>query len=529
MPKPVLAIALCRVSSLKQLLSNSLGNQKDNVLKAAELLGAVIPEDGIWSGNVSSKKGVNFDRKDLKEMLLYCKNNSNVKFLIVQEVDRFMRSPDEQVYFQILFERSVGVKIWYADKPELNEDTLLAGLLRYMEGFRAAGSNDERQKKSINGQTKALNAGRYPFAPKPGYVRGKLAGIQEIHPVRGSTLKRILTSMVSGQTTPTNALIDLNNSQFMNGHSHYKMDKFRKIVTDPFYAGIVEVNKQVNVRNENGLHEPLITKEQHFKLKDIMDTKQKVQMGPKKGGNPDYPLSNQVSCTECKDEQNGRLVGFKHGNGKLNSTLVYHKYRCRSCKRYQSRENLHSKVADLFKNSPMTDEGKQNLLDALDIVWSNNERQAEQDAIRLQHRIHCLEKDIEERVVAATEPKYSLVADDILKVITKRKSELINLREQHTGLAHSNSEDNQKFIKFALEFVASLGSNYFDPHVSAENRLRCKQIIFPGGFWVDKNNKVYTPEISCLYRLATKKKDAEASEESLLVRNYRIYLNFLEH
>lgn len=48
--------------------------------------------------------------------------------------------------------------------------------------------------------------------------------------------------------------------------------------------------------------------------------------------------------------------------------------------------------------------------------------------------------------------------------------------------------------------------------------MRCKQVVFPAGFHIDANNNVYTPEISPLYRLATKKKDTEVSENSHLVR-----------
>ena len=103
MARQHLAIALCRVSSLEQLKNNSLATQKGNVLRTAEELGVTIPSDGIWEGQVSSKKGVNYNRKDLLEMFAYCKKHTLVKFLIVQEVDRFMRSPDEQTYWYVRF------------------------------------------------------------------------------------------------------------------------------------------------------------------------------------------------------------------------------------------------------------------------------------------------------------------------------------------------------------------------------------------------------------------------------------------
>ncbi len=278
MSKQNLAIALCRVSSLEQLKNNSLNTQKDNVLKAAELLNVTIPSDGLWEGQVSSKKGVNFNRKDLIQMYEYCKKHTSVRYLIVQEVDRFMRSPEEQTYWYVKFKYELNVLIWFADKPELNEDSHNASLFRFLEGWRAGGSNEERMSKSIGGHAKALEQGRWTFHPKPGYMRGKQIGIPEIHPVKGLTLKKVFQDILDKKVTPTQGLKDFNLSPFMNdGHSKYKMDKFRKIATDPFYAGVVYMDKQVKVRDENGLHEPLITLEQHYELVRIFDNKKKIK------------------------------------------------------------------------------------------------------------------------------------------------------------------------------------------------------------------------------------------------------------
>lgn len=515
MPKQLLAIALCRVSSLEQLESNSLSNQRSNVLKAADDLGVIIPDDGIWSGHVSSKKGVNYDRKDLKQMLEYCKKHPAVKYLIVQEVDRFMRSPDEQVYFQVRFLQEVGVKIWYADKPELNKDDIYAGLMRYMEGFRAAGSNDERQRKSISGQAKALEEGRFPFSPKPGYMRGSKAGIQVLHPIRGPILKAILLSVSTGSVTPSQALINLNKTAFTAGRSVYKMDKFRKILTDPFYAGIVEINKQVKVRNENGLHEALISKEQHLRLIRIMDGKKKNQSGPRKNGNPKYPLSNLVSCKNCINKSNGRLVGFDHGNGK-NTAIIYEKYRCRGCGKYLTRDTLHAKVQKQFKDNPISKLGTTRLVEALNTVWKQKEGQAEQDSVHISRRIKSINEDISRQAMAAIDPTNAVIKQEIFSNIAKLRQESAELEGKLLELRRNSDSDQQDFLEFAFEFIENMGSRFLE--ISPENRLRCKQIIFPAGFYLDAKNNVYTPEMSSLIRLAVNKKDLPVIEKSLLVR-----------
>jgi DNA invertase Pin-like site-specific DNA recombinase len=514
MPKRMLAIALCRVSSLEQLENHSLSHQRDNVLRAADELGVSIPEDGIWSGHVSSKKGVNYNRKDLKAMLEYCRKHPNVKYLIVQEVDRFMRSPDEQVYFQVKFQNEVGVKIWYADKPELNKDDIYAGLMRYMEGFRAAGSNDERQRKSINGQTKALQDGRFPFAPKPGYNRGTRTGIQEIHPVRGTTLKAILIKIATRQLSPPQGLVELNRSAFTKGRSPYRMDKFRKIITDPFYAGIVEIKKQVNVRNENGLHEALITKAQHLELVRIMDNKKKNQSGPRKNGNPKYPLDNLVSCDDCREKPNGRVVGFDHTNGK--SSKVYEKYRCRGCGKYLTRDELHSQVVKLFQDHSISEEGMNDLIEALDTVWKQREGHTEQESVSIQHRIKSMTEDISRQALAAIDPDNMIIKKEILNNISNMKQQILTLEDSLSLLQTNAEKDEGDFLTFAFNFVDTMGENFLE--ISPENRLKCKQIIFPSGFSINKQKKVYTPEISPLVRLAINKKDLSETEKSFMVR-----------
>jgi DNA invertase Pin-like site-specific DNA recombinase len=93
----ILAMALCRVSTPEQRQNNSLNRQEQNVLKAAEDLGAEIPEDAWWSGNVSSKAGTNLKRKDLKEMLAYCKQHRNVKYFDNQDNLRHIMSLETEL------------------------------------------------------------------------------------------------------------------------------------------------------------------------------------------------------------------------------------------------------------------------------------------------------------------------------------------------------------------------------------------------------------------------------------------------
>ena len=518
MTKKVLAITNCRVSTDEQLLNGSITRQTASVNAAAEKLGAEIIK--TWSGSVSSKAGTNVKRKDLLAMLDFAKANKSVKYAIFDEYDRYMRSVNEGPYFEVMFQQA-GVKVWYASESDtFNGDDAMAKFMRSMSAFKAEGSNEERQRKSISGQSTALKAGRYPFHPKPGYMKGSTSGIPEVHPVRGPALQLILIRIASSQVTPTQGLVELNKSSYTDERAYLKMDKFRNIATDPFYAGVVTIDKQVSVRNEDGLHDALITLDQHNELVNIFDKKKKNQLGPRKNGNPEYPLSNIVTCDLCVHESSTpRYVGFPHGNGK-NPKLVYHKYRCRSCGRYLSRDELHPKVMSIFDDNPITDEGRECFIEALGLVWKQRESQAKHDVSRLSQKIKELNTSVHVQAMAAIDPSNSLIKQDILSSIADKKQEISELESDMIRLTQKTEVDEENFLRFAFEFIDNMGSHFLK--ISKENRLRCKQLVFPAGFYIDKNNKVYTPEISPLYRLAVNKKDTEVSKNVNMVRVRRL-------
>lgn len=519
MAKSILAIASCRVSSHEQLENNSLIRQRDAVLEAAKALDAVIPEDGWWSGQVSSKRGTNVFRKDLQEMLARCKKDKRIKYLIVDEPDRFMRSIDEAAYFEVTF-RNVGVIVWYASDPELNKGDLTSKLLKFTKYFSAEGSNEERSNKSIAGQTKALAEGRYPAPPPPGYRRGYQKAVHEIDDVRGAALKHVLVKVAEGILTPSSALKELNTTAFVKpGMKPYKMDRFRRILVDPYYAGIVEINRAVKQRNENGLHESLITKEQHEKILRVMSTNKKNQSGPRKNGNPDYPLSNEVVCEKCDGLENCRFVGYKNHNGK-NKNRVYHRYRCRSCGLCLRKEDLHSQVTKQFNDYELNTDAMVQFRNALSVVWERNQTNIKQERASLNRQIELIKKSILSQVDAATDPANSYIKAEILESISLKKDNLQTLEDKLFESENKSKENYSKFIEFAFDFIQNMGDDFFVRNPS--NMKKCKQLYFPRSFYLNENKKVYTPEVSPIIRLVSKQKEADVPQKSNMVRVRRL-------
>ncbi len=516
--KKVQAIANCRVSSEEQLLNGSLGRQNKSVEQKALELNAELVK--VWSGAASSKKGVNVERKDLEQMVTECKNNKNIKYVIIDELDRFMRSMLEVGYFIVIF-KQLGVDVVFASQPNLTTDTATDTLILMLEAFKAEGSNEERQRKSIVGQTNALMEGRYTFHPKPGYMKGRVAGVHEIDPSRGPALKVILKKIASGYLTPTKALIELNNSSFSSSNSPIKMDKFRRYATDIYYAGFLEIDKQIKVSGIRGMHEPLITIDEHNNILAIFNNKPKYQVGPKRKGNPLYPLNNLLEDELCIDKKDkGRLVGFTHTNGIYNKK--YEKYRCRSCGRYWRREDLHEEFKRLFTQISISDDDQKQIIKALEIVWNKDGQNRADEVINIRRSILKLEAEINRKVEDATDPSNAGIKSDILRIIDNKKEQLNKLQIELLKLGKEEEDDKVEFMRFALSFINKTGEHFLEPYVSKENRISCKQLLFPAGLFISQDEKVYTKELSIFYRGHQMKKDAEASDNSLLVRVKRL-------
>ncbi|HWZ65256.1 MAG TPA: hypothetical protein VNX65_00490 [Patescibacteria group bacterium] len=249
-------------------------------------------------------------------------------------------------------------------------------------------------------------------------------------------------------------------------------------------------------------------------LEHHQDGKKKNQAGPRKNGNPKYALSNHVTCVPCLGRPKCRFVGFDNTNGKSNR--IYEKYRCRSCGRWLTRRDLHNQVEKYFKQRQITVKGIEALIKALNVVWDQKEGQAEQEARRIKHKIESINGMIANQVEAATDPSNIEIKQNILDSIAKKKDEIGNLEDELSKLKSTADTDKERFMRFALNFVNNMGSEFLT--IAPEHRLRCKQLLFPAGFYLDADNRVYTPEISPIYGLATKKKDAEASINSHLVR-----------
>ncbi|MBR3180759.1 recombinase family protein [Candidatus Saccharibacteria bacterium] len=511
------AIALCRVSTDEQLKNNSLNRQNEAVMMTAERHNLEIVR--TWSGSASSKSGKNLERKDLKEMMDYCRRNKQIRYVIVDEPDRFMRSVHEAGWYFTELDK-LNIKVLFSDE-KMNNGDVLSKLLIEVGLITGEMSNEERAKKTKAGHEKAIRDGRYPFVPPLGYMRGKIKGVHEIDPIVGPLLKAQLIRIANGLASPTIALQDYNHSVELAGlkKAPLKMDKWRLICTNPFYCGIIEVHKIVDASNPNGLHQKLITKEQREKIVEAFDGKSKNQKGPNTSGNPLYPFNQMITHVGCPCNKS-KYDTFVGVTVKNNQGKEYEKYRCRGCYMYISREEMREKIEAIVASMELTKDGEKALHESLTKVFDLEEGDFESKSIKLRSQRAAAKKEAD-RLFDCYLAEQPGPMKDSIKCRFEEISRRIKMYDKKIDeLGNSDALELRKFCAFAISFVSNLARNILE--LSPAKMQLCKQLLFPDGFYIDENKNVYTPKISPLYRLKSIKNGSEEPSNSLMVRAKRL-------
>lgn len=143
----------------------------------------------------------------------------------------------------------------------------------------------------------------------------------------------------------------------------------------------------------------------------------------------------------------------------------------------------------------------------------------------MRQAIIAKEKDVDGKVdflSSLTGSTRESVKQRAMNLIEGLEEEIKQLEGEADKLSASCDDDWRDFLDFVLDLIENTGKHFLDPRISKENRARCKQLIFLAGIMINEKNIVYTPEVSTVYRLATNKKDAVASNNSQMVRVRRL-------
>ncbi len=241
----VQAVALARISDPKQSDGHSLDAQAESVKKAAEELDLEIVK--FLSIKRSSKRGRNFKRADLEEMYKFCQRNPNVKYFLIDFVNRFMREVEMLMYYKVRFNQ-IGVQLYFCDPGQrhLNSGDQYAKLMLFIEGFKAETDNDSRSETTIARMRARYKAGYYISHPHQGYMKSDIAGLHVPDPVRFPLLQKCSRLIIYEQYTPEQAVKWINDQGYRTrGGKRMDVNHFIELISDRYFCGIIDIKKKV--------------------------------------------------------------------------------------------------------------------------------------------------------------------------------------------------------------------------------------------------------------------------------------------
>ena len=494
------AIALCRVSTKGQLLDGNLEPQEERIVKAATILNVEVIK--WWKLAISSRKGKNLERRDLREMYDFCKANRKVKYLIVDECDRFMRSISEYYWWRVEFER-IGVQLRHANRPDADPAEDRAVFDELIDVYRAESSNAERINKTAPKMMAKIALGYYPSNPHTCYKTTDVPGLHEPDEPNWSAMQKTFKEMVNGEIDVSEGLKRVTERGLRTknygpravGGNSIDMFRWKELMCDPYYCGVVKM-KDWPVVNEDGLHQKMITKEEHTRLVELATNKGK-RLDVNRA-NPVFLMSNEVECEDCVklNRTHPRFVGYKHNNGKSGKYLrFYNRYRCRECSRNIRQDVLHSELDTVIKPLIMDDKQLTAMKLLLKKLWRSYEKTLIEKSIAADRTVHKLKAKKGELVQAlSSNPD---LANDIREQIANIKDKIAEA-EVIALNTKSYDRDFNQFTDFALDYGNNLLANWWS--LDKAVMRRGKELIFPAGFLVSKDKKVYPQEISPIYR-----------------------------
>jgi DNA repair exonuclease SbcCD ATPase subunit len=173
---------------------------------------------------------------------------------------------------------------------------------------------------------------------------------------------------------------------------------------------------------------------------------------------------------------------------------------------------VHGLIAERLQEIQYTGSQQDEFTEALEIVWRQKQQDKLQGVNALQKRLDELQRTKSKLVVemVKADPKYKA---DIEQGVDGVKANIASIEDKISSL-NKLDDDLAEFLKFGLDYTTNLVEDWWE--LEHEDRVRCQQLVFPGGISFNADKKVGTSQLSALYSLKPNKKDLRNDRKSLL-------------
>lgn len=371
---------------------------------------------------------------------------------------------------------------------------LIGGILAVVNEY----DNDVRTQRAIDGMSKKINQGIFPWQPPPGYVCQRVRKRDEkktqpdppdqnIFPLIQRALKEYAKGIYSQAELAR--LLDIWGLKKIRGKKtppqfvDRLLGKYLK-----FYAGILE--NPWTGEDIRGQHVPMITKEEMHTIRLVRAGKANIVKRDRY--NPLFPLRRTVICT-C---DRALTASAPKGNG---GNYPYYHCQNKNCPHYgKSIPKLKLEkefVKYLGKITPKERfliAFKETVID----LWQEKGQEFELEVKRQDKNLSELE---------ATKKKiYEFLENGTYTQETfKERIEEIENKIAITKISRNEAEieqfDIEAAVIYATNFIRDLGRQWFD--LSPKLRPRFQKLLFPAGLTYDRVNGYGTAKLGLIYEI----------------------------
>lgn len=501
--KNMKGIIYVRVSSEEQVKGTSLEHQD-------ELCHGYCLNKGITIEKVFREEGASAktaQRAEFLQAIEFCrKNKGKIDAFVVYKVDRFARNTEDHFYVRkMLFD--YGVTLHSVTEPIGNNpaekfiETVLAGSAEF--------DNAIRTQRCVDGMVARINQGINPFRPPIGYISSmasKRGGKknqpdqpdEEIFPIIQNGLREFSKGLYS-------------KVEMVELFDKSGLSRIRGIKTRPqlvgrifdrylkFYAGII-INPWNN-EEVQGLHKPMITKEEYQKIQYLLSGNLK---GIKhKRINPNFPLRGTVKCGHCGHALTGSC---SRGNG--GKYFYYHCYNkdCPMRGKAIGKNELENAFVDYLKKITPK-------IDFLDLYKNSILDLWDEKNLDFKGEIENYKKQI--TVLEGKRKRIFEMREDGTYTSEEFRERMEEIENQIMATKISLSEtridqlDIEGVLAYANNYISDLGRQWRDLSAS---HSRFQKMIFPAGISYLRKEGFRTTQLGLIYEI----NQACASDKSLL-------------
>jgi site-specific DNA recombinase len=460
------AVIYCRVSTQEQVDNFSLSSQEKACRKFCAQNGFVV--DKVFVEEGESAKTVK--RTQFQKMLTYCcENKGRVSMLVVYSFSRFARnSLDHQVTKFTLLKFGVNLR----SVTETTDDSPLGKFSETLAAAIAQLDNDQRSERTVVGMQTAIAAGRWPFKPPLGYLRGNKAGSSIIlDPERGPLLAAAFAQMSTGLHTQAQVVETLNRRGFRTHKGKpLTVQTFNNLLRKPVYAGLIHVEKWGEP--VLGDFEPLVGKEVFDAVQAVLSGK-RHKVAPSLRNHPAFPLRQFVRCGSCHRFLTGSFSTGRHGKR-------YPYYHCQNvkCKAVTiPTQALESAFTALLERLQPKPEYVRLFKEIILEVWRQRQKESLAAASAVQRKVEELEARLERLHEAFLHERS--ISQETYRAQELKTKEALMLARMELQDAKATECDVEGVLAFA-EVVLSKAARLWLESAS-DQKQRFQRILFPQG------------------------------------------------